>query len=161
MAVVAVLFGVAVEHSPWYPINLLAAAGLPYLTAETADQLRQFDALAFVVATFCHGVLSLLVGLLYAVMLPMLPTRSSAAFGAVVAPLLWTGLVWASLDVLNPLLNERVSWTWFVLSQVAYGIAAGYVIARTGLVETLQIWPLAARAGLVTPGVPREKGDER
>lgn len=160
MAAVAVLFGVVFEHSPWYPINLLAAAALPQLATASVEQLRGFDALAFVVAAFCHVVLSLLVGLVYAVMLPMLPARSSAVFGAVIGPILWTGLVWASLDVLNPVLNARVSWTWFILSQVAYGVATGYVIARAGFVETMQTWPLAARAGLLTPGIAPEKEDE-
>ena len=31
MAVLAMLYGLIVQHSIWYPINLLAAAGVPSL----------------------------------------------------------------------------------------------------------------------------------
>jgi flagellar biosynthesis protein FliR len=82
-------------------------------------------------------------------MMPMFGhSRFAPLWGGVAAPVLWTGLVWASLDVLNPALNARVDWVWFVVSQVAFGLTAGFVIARTQKIETMQTWPLAARAGL-------------
>ena len=48
-----------------------------------------------------------------------------------VAPALWTALVWSTLGLVNPVLNQRIEWPWFVASQVAFGLAAGWVIART------------------------------
>jgi hypothetical protein len=69
-----------------------------------------------------------------------------------VAPLLWTGGLWAVLGVINPILNARVDWTWFVVSQIAFGLAAGYVVSRAQPVATMQSWPLAARAGVKAPG---------
>ena len=54
----------------------------------------------------------------------MIP-RHPAFWGGVVAPLLWTGLIAASLDVINPALNERIDWPWFVASQIAFGLVAG------------------------------------
>src|SRR6266487_6154692 len=91
--------------------------------------------------------ISVLAGLLYAVILPMLPRRHML-WGGLVAPLLWTGLIWAVLGVINPVLNARVDWTWFVVSQIAFGLAAGYVVSRAQPVATMQTWPLAARAGV-------------
>ena len=46
----------------------------------------------------------LIAGLLYAVILPMLPGRHML-WGGLVAPLMWTGLLWAVLGIINPTLN--------------------------------------------------------
>jgi hypothetical protein len=125
--------------------------GFSYAGAHHLEELKAFHALALVVALISHAVLSLLVGLLYAAMLPMLP-RHPAFWGGLMAPLLWTGLIWTVLDVVNPLLNQRIDWRWFIASQVAFGMVGGYVIARSERIETMQTWPMAARAGLETPG---------
>ena len=55
------------------------------------DALRAFNATAFVLGVVAHAVVSVLVGLLYAVILPMLPRRHTL-WGGLLAPLLWTGL---------------------------------------------------------------------
>jgi hypothetical protein len=65
-----------------------------------------------------------------------------------VAPLLWTGLISAVLGVVNPALSARVDRGWFIASQIAFGLAAGFVIARLAPIATMQTWPLAARAGV-------------
>jgi hypothetical protein len=163
MAVVAVAYGVVTQGSLWYPINLLSAAAMPSMAEASDEHLKAFDALAFGVAVVSHTLISILVGLVYAVMLPMFGHRRSLVplWGGVVAPILWTGLVWASLDVLNPALNARVNWAWFVLSQIAFGLTAGYVISQTQKVETMQTWPLAARAGLKGAWDPEDEGGER
>src|SRR5439155_15961418 len=77
MAVVACGYGLIVQHSIWYPINLLATAAMPSLANADVTQLRLFNGAGFVMALISHGVISLLVGLLYAVLLPMLPSRFS------------------------------------------------------------------------------------
>ena len=101
----------------------------------------------------------MLAGLLYAVILPMLPRRH-ALWGGLVAPLLWTGGIWAVLGIVNPVLNQRVDWWWFIVSQIAFGLAAGLVVARAQPVATMQTWPLAARAGVQAAGSrdPKERG---
>src|SRR5262249_25046644 len=106
-----------------------------------------------------HATVSVLVGLLFAVLLPMLPSRRSAFWGSLMAPLFWSALLWATLKLINPALNARIDWGWFIASQVAFGLAAGYVGHRTKTVETMQTWPLAARAGLEGPGFMPEKGE--
>ena len=156
MAIVAVAYGIIAYGSPWYPINLLAAAALPMSTHISLEELKAFNALALVVAFISHGVLSLLVGLLYAAMLPMLP-RHPAFWGGLMTPLMWTGLIWAFLDVINPTLNQHIDWRWFIASQVAFGMIGGFVIARSERIETMQTWPMALRAGLETPQVDPEQ----
>src|SRR5579875_1226040 len=48
MAILACLYGLIVEHSIWYPVNLLAGVVIPGLGNASLAQLRSFDALAFV-----------------------------------------------------------------------------------------------------------------
>ena len=146
MAIVACAYGAIFQHSIWYPINLMAAVAMASLGNADVTQLRLFSGAAFVVALIGHGVISLLVGLLYAVLLPMLPSRFAAFWGSLLAPLLWTSLISATLRLVNPTLNERIDWVWFIASQVAYGMVTGYVVAHTKMVETVQTWPLVARA---------------
>jgi hypothetical protein len=152
MAVVALVYGALVQGSLWYPINLLAAVAMPGMAHASVTELRAFDGTALVLGIVAHGMISVLAGLLYAVILPMLPGRHTL-WGGLVAPLLWTGGLWALLGVINPVLNARVDWAWFVVSQIAFGLAAGYVVARAEPVATMQTWPLAARAGVESPGV--------
>ena len=41
------------------------------------------------------------------------------------------GLLHASLDVVNPTLEARVDWPWFVVTQIGFGVVAGIVVTRT------------------------------
>jgi hypothetical protein len=159
MAVVALAYGVIVQQSLWYPVNLLAAVAMPHMAQAGVAELRAFDPTALILGIIAHGVVSILAGLLYAVILPMLPGRHML-WGGCVAPVLWTGGLWALLGVINPVLNARVDWAWFIVSQIVYGLAAGYVVSRVTPVATMQTWPLAARAGVEASGgrAPREAG---
>jgi hypothetical protein len=156
MAVVAVLFGLISEGSIWYPINLLAAGVVRSLAEATAEQLRAFSGVGLVAGTLIHGTISILVGMLYAVSLPMFPRGASWRSG-LVTPLLWSGLVASTLGFINPTLNARINWTWFVGSQIAFGLAASWVIARTTKISTMQDWPLAQRAGIEGQEEPEDK----
>jgi hypothetical protein len=147
MAVVACAFGLLVFGSIWYPINLLAASALPSLATASVEQLASFDGFALLIAILVHGAMSLLVGFLYAFLLPTMPRRP-ILMGGIVAPLLWTGIVWASLGIVNPVLDARIHWGWFVASQIVFGLVAGYVVARSERIRTMQTLPLAFRAGI-------------
>ena len=160
MAVVALLYGMLAQASWWYPINLLAGIAIPGMARLSGEQLRAFNLLALIIAVLAHGVISVLTGLLYAVMLPMLPRRHML-WGGLIAPLLWTGLIWAVLGMVNPVLNARIDWPWFIASQIAFGLAAGFVISRAVPVATMQTWPLAARAGVEATGMDRERERDR
>ena len=147
MAVLALAYGVIGQRSVWYPINLLSAMAMPSMARASLAELHAFSLPAFLIATIVHGLLSVLAGLLYAVILPMLPRRHML-WGGVIAPLLWTGLIWALLGIVNPTLNARIDWSWFIASQIAFGLAAGFVVARAQPLATMQSWPLADRAGV-------------
>jgi hypothetical protein len=147
MAIVAVAYGVVAQRSLWYVVNLLAAGIVPSLAAASLDELRAFNGIGLAVGAVMHVVLSALVGLLYAVLLPMFPRRAGLWSG-LVTPIVWSGIVMASLDIVNPTLNGRIDWTWFVMSQIAFGLTCGYVVARTQRIETMQTWSWESRAGL-------------
>jgi hypothetical protein len=158
MAVVALMYGLLAHGSLWYPINLLAGVAIPGMEHLSLEQLRAFSAPALIIGTLAHGVISVLAGLLYAVILPMLPRRHML-WGGIIAPLLWTGLIWAVLGIVNPALNARINWPWFIASQIAFGLAAGFVISRAEPIGTMQTWPLAARAGVEATGIgPQREG---
>jgi hypothetical protein len=149
MAVCAALYGIVVQHSLWYPLNLLAAIAVPRMADADVATLRAFDGVAFVVGIVAHGLISVLVGALYAAILPLLPRRH-LLWGGLLAPLLWTGFLWAILGVIDPALNARIAWTWFVASQIAFGLTAGYVVARATPVATAQTRPFVACAHIET-----------
>ena len=161
MAIVACVYGVVAHRSIWYPINLLAAAAVPSLARADLAQLTAFNGTGFIVGLISHGVLSILVGVLFAVLLPMLPSRRAAFWGSFISPVLWSALIWATLRLINPALNARIDWIWFIASQIAFGMTTGYVVHHSKMVETMQTWPLAARAGIEVPGVMLEKGEKR
>jgi hypothetical protein len=161
MAIIACLYGIIAQQSLWYPVNLLAAAALPSLADAGSAELKAFHLSGFVVALLSHGVISLLVGLLYAAILPMMPSRFTAFWGSLLAPVLWTALVASTLRLINPALNARIAWGWFIASQVAFGLITGFIVAHSKEVETAQSWPLAARAGVEAPGLLPEQEEEQ
>jgi hypothetical protein len=154
MAVLAMLYGVLSQNSIWYPINLLAAGFFP-ATANTAE-IAAFHLRALLIAIPIHLITSLLVGLLYGAMLPMLPQRP-ILLGGFIAPLLWSGLIHSILGIVNPVLNQRIDWLWFVASQVGFGIVAGLVVSRQERVRTRQQLPLALRVGLEASGMRKDE----
>jgi hypothetical protein len=148
MAVLALLYGIVAKHSIWYPINLLAAAGVPSLAYANLGVLQDFNAIGLVVAIISHGALSILIGLLYTVLLPMLPPRFEWFWGGIITPLFWTALIYPVFYVINPNLAQRVDWLWFVLCQISFGVVGGYVIYKSQKVETMRNWSLAERIGM-------------
>jgi hypothetical protein len=160
MAACACLYGLLKQHSIWYPINLLAATFYAQSNRFTTDTLMTFHLDSFLLAVLIHLTTSIAVGLLYGAMLPMIP-RHPIFLGGVVAPILWSGLLRSMLDLINPLLRQRVDWYWFIASQFAFGIVAGLVVVRQQRVPVKQFIPFAVRAGIETPGTMREREDRQ
>jgi hypothetical protein len=158
MAVLAVIYGIVSGHGMWYPINLLSAGFFP--ARITIEQIAAFHWDALLVAAVIHLLCSLLVGLLYGVALPMFP-RNPILLGGVIAPVLWSGLLHSILEAVDPVLNQRIDWFWFVLSQIGFGIVAGIVVSRQVRIRTWQHVPFAVRAGIEASGaIEQNNGDE-
>ena len=157
MALLAILYGVISRYGVWYPINLLSAGFFPGAKAESAADLARFQPAAFVIAFVIHLAGSLLVGVLYGALLPMLP-RHPVLLGGLFAPLVWSGLLHSIIGIVNPVLNQHVDWTWFVLSQIGFGVVAGIVVSRQARIDVWQKLPLVLRAGIEASGLAHENG---
>lgn len=161
MAVLACTYGAIKARSIWYPINLLGAIVFEEPFRLDAAQLSSFHWNTFIVALIFHATGSTLVGLLYGAMLPMFPRRP-ILLGGVIAPLLWSGLLWSTLGLLNPLLESLINWYWFIASQIGFGLVAGLVVMRQTRVPTRENMPFALRAGIEVSGIMSKKeGGER
>lgn len=155
----ALLYGLIAEHSIWYPVNLLGGAGVANWRNPTTADIAAFHWQGLLVASIIHWVTCILVGLLYGAMLPMLPRRP-ILLGGIIAPVLWTGLLHSTLGIVNPVLDEHISWAWFLVSQVTFGLVAGFVVARQSRIRTAQSLPFAMRLGVEAPGLMHERKEE-
>lgn len=149
MIVPATLYSLIRYHSPWYAANLLAAGGFVGWAGASNAFLAQFHLFGLLAAFGIHAVTSILVGLLYGAMLPMFPRKPILTAGFI-APFLWTGIVYSAMGVISPILDARIDWLWFVLSQIAFGLVCGFVVNLQVKVRTpqFQALPFSVRAGL-------------
>ncbi|MCP4838114.1 MAG: hypothetical protein GY894_01955 [Planctomycetes bacterium] len=151
MAIFAVVWGIISHGSLWYAVNLLAGTLLSGVTDMSMEELRAFHAEGLVVGIIIQLVMSIAVGLLYGVILPIIP-RGTLLFAAVIVPLIWSGLTWATISVINPALGAHIEWLAFIASQVAFGITTGWWIIRCGKISTMQNWHYLDRFGFETQG---------
>jgi hypothetical protein len=161
MIVPAALFGLLRYHSVWYAVNLLAAGGFVSWASESNAFLAQFHLQGLLAATAIHGLTSVLIGLLYGAMLPMFPRKPILTAGFI-APFLWTGILYSALGVISPILNARIDWLWFVLSQIAFGLVCGFVVNLQVKVRTPQFrsLPFSVRAGIHSDQSQRKDNDQ-
>ena len=162
MAVLACVYGLVKAGSIWYPINLLAATVYAQSLKLTPGQLNSFHADGFAIALLLHGIGSVFVGLLYGAMLPMF-ARRPIVLGGLIGPVLWSGLLYSTMELINPMLASRVDWIWFMASQIAFGVVAGIVVVRQERISTRENLPFMVRAGVEAPGImsQREQGGEK
>ena len=96
---------------------------------------------ALILAIVIHATLSVTFGLLFGVISPTLPPLPGGPViaGGVLMPLLWTGFCYGFMGIINPLLEEFVSWPWFIASQVVYGLAMSVVVLSIEKVPVSQV----------------------
>lgn len=164
MAILACMYGIVSAHSIWYPINLLAAVvySRQDMMLLTPGYLNGFHTGLFFFACLLHVTGCVLVGLLYGAMLPMF-SRHPIVLGGLIGPVMWSGLLYSTIDLLNPVLGTHIQWGWFMASQVAFGVVAGLVVVRQTRVRTHENMPFALRAGIEAPGMmlPKSDGEKR
>jgi hypothetical protein len=132
MPVPALLWSLATGHGLWYPANLLAGMVLPALGSQPAEVLEQFHANWLAAAIALHAVMSVGFGFIYGLLLPRLGRiPGPVAWGGVLLPLLWTATSHSLMGVVNPLLQQRVNWPWFVVSQFVFGVVTAVVVLRS------------------------------
>lgn len=160
MVIPAEIYSVVRFHSVWYVVNLLGGAGVGGWQNPTTEQMTHFRLTAFLTANIIQGATTLLVGLLYGAMLPMWPRRP-ILLGGIFAPVLWTGLLYGTLGIVNPFLAARIDWLSFAVAQLVFGLVAGYTVTKLGKIERLAQVPMSVRLGLESPGLrPGRHGKE-
>jgi hypothetical protein len=136
MAVPAVLWAAASGHGFWYPVNVLAGLILSGQENLTGAELGSFHADWLLAAGILHVILSTSFGVLFALAMPRLPPMPGPiAWGGLVLPLVWTGISYALMGVVNPVLQERVDWPWFMVSQFVFGVVAAGVVLRSAIIH--------------------------
>jgi hypothetical protein len=136
MALPALLWAAASGHGLWYPVNILAGVVLPGPGNVDVGELGRFHSEWFLSAITIHAVLSMSFGVWFALVsrrLPPLP--GPIAWGGLVLPLIWTAVSYALMGVVNYVLQERVNWPWFMVSQFVFGVTAAVVVLRSEMIH--------------------------
>lgn len=153
MPIPAIIWGLMTGYGVWYPINLVAGMVLPGVGKMTDAALMQFQLPLFLIAVVIHAIMSATIGLIYGVLLPTLPgVPQTIAWGGLLAPLLWAGITYAMVNTINPLLEEQVSWPWFISAQFIFGAIVTGLIRRSGRYSSLSAGLCGGLAGcLIMP----------
>ncbi len=130
MIPVALIYGLISGRGIWYPVNLIAATLIPAWQQTTVAQLAQFYWNGLIVGLFIHLCMSVLLGLIFAIMMPALP-RSPIFWAFVIGPVLWAGAVYAGLPLLNPIMAQYIDLPSFAIANIAYSLVLGIVVTRT------------------------------
>lgn len=136
MAVLAIAHGLVIGRGLFFNLNLLSAVILRRFNDGDLERLQQFDPTALIVALCIHIVASVSIGLIFGLILPMLPI-SPLYWAGIIGPLLWSGLMHGLMGVINPVMNEYIDWPWFVVCQLGFGLTLGWYISRE---EKIKAW---------------------
>jgi hypothetical protein len=130
MIVVALIYGVSSGQGIWLPVNLIGATVVRSLQVASLEQLQTFNAITLLVGLTLHLVLSISIGLIFALLLPTLP-GSPLLWAVIIGPLLWALVSVLILPLLNPVMAQYVEHTSFFVAHVAYSLVLGWWVART------------------------------
>jgi hypothetical protein len=133
MPIPAFLWGLAAGKGIWYPINLLAAMVMPQSqAAATEGFLEQFHGGWLVVGSIIHAAMCIVSGLIFGFLVPRLPVMPAPlTWGGLLMPMLWTGVSYGLMGVINPALQHKVEWPWFIVSQFVFGVVAAIIVLRS------------------------------
>ncbi len=127
MIIVGLVYGLLSGHGIWYPLNLIAATVIRSWQHASLAQLEQFSFAGLVVGMAIHILMSIGLGLAFAILLPTLP-GPPLVWAFVVGPILWAGAVYAGLPLLNPVMSRLVNLLSFA---VANSLILGVWVTRT------------------------------
>jgi hypothetical protein len=155
MPVPAVLWGLLSGHGVWYPVNLLAGIVLPGVGRMTVPELEQFHGTLLFVALVIHVAMSVVIGLAYGVLLPTLPeVPRPIAWGGLLMPIVWSGVSFVAMQIINPALSQKVHWPWFIVSQLVFGITMPAVVLGAGRLPRVQAGIIGGLVGGVAMALP-------
>ncbi len=155
MPLPALAYGQLSGHGIWYPVNLLAGLALPGVEDLTIADLEQYQPTLLGVSISIHIIVSLAFGLIYGVLMPMLPQIAKPlAWGALSMPLLWTAVSFVALGIVNPTVRGQIDWPWFVVSQFVFGVVAAIVFMQFEKLNPMLAGLLGGAAGGLLMPIP-------
>jgi hypothetical protein len=134
MVIVALAYGLWSGQGPWLPVNLIGATLVRDLQTLPIEQLGQFNLAALIVGLILHGVLSVGLGFVFALLLPTMP-GPPLIWSLTVGPLLWMIASVLALPILNPVMAERVEVSSFFVAHLVYGLVLGAYVTRQAKVH--------------------------
>ncbi|MBI4672755.1 MAG: hypothetical protein HY741_13935 [Chloroflexi bacterium] len=123
----------------------------------TEQQLGEFNLVWFLTAAVIHTIMSVGLGLVFALLLPTLPGPPQF-WAIVIGPLLWLGATSVVLPVINPAMSARLDWASFMAANIVYCLVMGFWIACTPQVPERRAYHLVfyAPTFLKKPTVPEK-----
>jgi hypothetical protein len=130
MIPVALGYGFISGRGIWYPVNMIAATLIRSWQQASVNQLMQFSIAGLVVGLFIHLVMSVLLGLAFAILLPTMP-GSPILWALIVGPILWAGAIFAGLPLFNPMMAQYIDWPSFAVANIVFSLVLGGRINRS------------------------------
>jgi hypothetical protein len=130
MVLVALAYGLLSGRGIWYPVNLIAATLLRSWQTVPLDQLMRFSFIGLVAGLFIHLLMCVVLGLIFATLLPTLP-GSPIFWAFVVGPILWAGAIFAGLPLFNTVMAQHVDWLSFAIANIVYSLVLGLWVVRS------------------------------
>jgi hypothetical protein len=137
LAIVALIAAPLIGRSIWFPLNVAASAFVPDLQGASLATLNTFMLDTFIVGIIIHLVLSIAIGLAFALLLPTLP-GPPLVWSVVIGAIMWAVALFLALPVLNPMMGEMVNPLMggvveplsFIIANIAYTVTLGWWVSR-------------------------------
>jgi hypothetical protein len=135
MPIPAILWSLSVGRGIWYPANLLAGLWISGMDKFPLRELEEFHPEWLLPAIGIHAILCLSFGLLLGLLARRLPRiPGPIAWGGLLMPSLWMASCYGLMSVVNPALQAKVDWPWFIVSQFIFGVTAAVVVLRSEMI---------------------------
>jgi uncharacterized membrane protein YagU involved in acid resistance len=129
MAGIGTIAGIVLGYGPWYPVNLLAAAAIASFQSMSPEQLSQFSLSGLFVGTVLHFTISVAIGLLVSLLLPMFPGHP-VGWSLIAGAILWVFADIVLLPLLNPRMAALVDVPSFIIAHLAYTLLLGLTVDK-------------------------------
>lgn len=136
MVIVAIVYGVLSGNGVWYPVNLIAATVIRQWQSAPAETFMQFNPTGLIFGAAIHIIVSVVIGVLFALLLPTLPGRP-IFWAFIVGPVLWYGALIAALPLVNPVMAKYVDLPSFLVAHLVYSLVLGLSLERAPHVDPL------------------------
>lgn len=118
------------HNSLWLPVNLIGATLVRHLQTASLAELSAFNLAALLAGLALHMILSVGLGLVFALLLPTLP-GPVLLWSLTVGPALWVLASLLALPLIDPVMNQYVDRPSFFAAHFAYGLILGLWFMRT------------------------------